>query len=510
MKYRFLRILFVAVLIAFASSTRADDLDDAQSAMQRQDFSTALKLLRPLAEAGNPRAQFGLGLLLFTGKGVRRDAAQGFKSISVAAEGGVVDAQAFLALVLMVPDSGAAQDEDAAFMWATKVANAGNQSGNTLLGIAYLRGYGVVADARKAVAFFQQSTSGADPFATMAQYELGLMLLVGSGAERNEVEAERILRSVARNDDSLREGIELALRGKQDLDNWRRGMARLECDGLACSGRLGFHRKKMKNDFEQRRWVELAAKVLAVGFPSDLTYFYLGRAAEGMGFSDAALAYYDGVIKPRTRSTGDTCKFAFIDNCDGFSFPDAAIKQRAKLQRAISRSENDRKILEAANVARIATEKETRKLEENRLRLAALSQEAESGSTVAQYQLAQAYFAGDITNIDELAGIQWLTKAALNGVASAQFDLAERHLTGSVVPKDEVKAEMWFGRAAKNGHVEAKQKAAELARIQKERSEHLIKKQVAEKAEIERQKQLERNELERQRKLENAKKLQSL
>src|SRR4051812_27753057 len=41
-----------------------------------------------------------------------------------------------------------------------------------------------------------------------------------------------------------------------------------------------------------RRWGELAALVLQIGYQDDLTLYYLGRAAEGAGFPAAAGSYY--------------------------------------------------------------------------------------------------------------------------------------------------------------------------------------------------------------------------
>ncbi len=40
------------------------------------------------------------------------------------------------------------------------------------------------------------------------------------------------------------------------------------------------------------RWQELATDVMQIGFGSDLAYYYLGQAAQGLGYHQAAIAYY--------------------------------------------------------------------------------------------------------------------------------------------------------------------------------------------------------------------------
>ncbi|WP_050759427.1 PI-PLC domain-containing protein [Luminiphilus syltensis] len=54
----------------------------------------------------------------------------------------------------------------------------------------------------------------------------------------------------------------------------------------------------------------MVANVARVGFEADLAYFYLGRAAEELGYTDAASIYY------RLSRTAYKCD-GFINNCDG-------------------------------------------------------------------------------------------------------------------------------------------------------------------------------------------------
>jgi hypothetical protein len=54
----------------------------------------------------------------------------------------------------------------------------------------------------------------------------------------------------------------------------------------------------------------------------DLTYYYLGRAAEGLGYTGAAMTYYK--ISERLTASGLTCNTEGANFCNGQFFPAAA------------------------------------------------------------------------------------------------------------------------------------------------------------------------------------------
>ena len=59
-----LRAMLLAAMLAISSGVAsAGPLEDAVAAYQRQDYATALKLWRPLADKGNADAQFRLGVM---------------------------------------------------------------------------------------------------------------------------------------------------------------------------------------------------------------------------------------------------------------------------------------------------------------------------------------------------------------------------------------------------------------------------------------------------------------
>ena len=68
----------VAVIILafrFATPVVAGPLEDANAAMKRRDYASALRLIRPLAEQGNANAQYNLGVFYDNGLGVPQDRA---------------------------------------------------------------------------------------------------------------------------------------------------------------------------------------------------------------------------------------------------------------------------------------------------------------------------------------------------------------------------------------------------------------------------------------------------
>ena len=108
----------------------------------------------------------------------------------------------------------------------------------------------------------------------------------------------------------------------------RGGEALLEC-GLPCREAWRANRGAALVLNEARQWRELAVLVMRIGYTNDLTYYYLGRAAEGLGFWDAAKRYYQ--ISVRLTAAGITCTAEGADYCNGQVFPAAARTELAEL-----------------------------------------------------------------------------------------------------------------------------------------------------------------------------------
>lgn len=150
-------LLLVLFLVMFSPAPAsgegpgaADAYDGGLRAFQSDDYAGALRLWTPLAEQGDPRAQFGLGLIYQAGLG------------------------------------GTAPDEEAALGWYRRAARSGFSPAQNKLALMYAEGRVIPRDLELAVSLWRQAASaGYGP----AQLHLARALEAGSGVERNEREA---------------------------------------------------------------------------------------------------------------------------------------------------------------------------------------------------------------------------------------------------------------------------------------------------------------------------------
>jgi uncharacterized protein len=123
------------------------------TAYGKGNYETALKLLRPLAEAGDRRAQSTLGLMYFRGRGVPQSDAEALRWFRLAADHG--DALAEFNLGLMYAEGeGVPQDHAEAAKWYRRAADQGNPQAQFNLGLWYARGDGGPPDNVRAHMWF--------------------------------------------------------------------------------------------------------------------------------------------------------------------------------------------------------------------------------------------------------------------------------------------------------------------------------------------------------------------
>ncbi|MAG00089.1 MAG: hypothetical protein CL388_02625, partial [Acidiferrobacteraceae bacterium] len=85
--------LTLALLLGSVGTGCGPDFDKGLAATQSGHFATALREWRPLAEQGDARAQFNLGVMYVKGQGVPQDDKTALKWYTLAAEQGLADAQ---------------------------------------------------------------------------------------------------------------------------------------------------------------------------------------------------------------------------------------------------------------------------------------------------------------------------------------------------------------------------------------------------------------------------------
>ena len=122
-----------------------------------EDYTSLIPKLLILAQKGEAKAQYHLGVLFNDGKGVPQDFTQAAK-------------------------------------WYTQAASQGHVKAQLYLGLLYQKGQGVEQDYRQAAIYYLKAASQGD---TKAQYYLGLLFYGGKGVGQNKEEALKWLKKSA-------------------------------------------------------------------------------------------------------------------------------------------------------------------------------------------------------------------------------------------------------------------------------------------------------------------------
>ena len=140
-------ILWLSICLALGSFGIgwSDDFQKGLDAAQRGDYTTALKEWTSLAEQGDAKARFNLGIMYERGQGVLQDYKTAVKWYALSAEQGDALAQYNLG-VMYEKGRGVPQDHKAAFKWYTLSAEQGYAKAQYNLGVTYALGQGVIED----------------------------------------------------------------------------------------------------------------------------------------------------------------------------------------------------------------------------------------------------------------------------------------------------------------------------------------------------------------------------
>jgi len=154
MKSQF-KLLAVFVFYGFLSLIGAIGHDQAEGgtdpfysgykAYLKKDFSEALVYWKPLAENGNPNAQYFLGIMFLNGQGVMANWTEAAKWFQASAEQGDVGAQ-FLLGEMSLKGMGMVQNYQKAGTWLRKAAEQGYPDAQYRLGEWYADGKGGVTN----------------------------------------------------------------------------------------------------------------------------------------------------------------------------------------------------------------------------------------------------------------------------------------------------------------------------------------------------------------------------
>jgi TPR repeat protein len=129
-------------------------------AFQSGRFAEATKILKPLADSGNARAQVYLGIMHFNGQGVDESAEQAFAYFMHAAAAGDAEGQFQLAYLYNfgfgIP-SDEVNPDGQAVKWYELAAKQGHAEAQYNLGLLYMAGTGVEADQDKGMEWIRRA-----------------------------------------------------------------------------------------------------------------------------------------------------------------------------------------------------------------------------------------------------------------------------------------------------------------------------------------------------------------
>jgi len=132
------------------------DLSSGIAAFEAKHFSQAAALLSPLADLGNPDAQYRMAIMAQNGLGMVRNELLAYKYMKSAAEQDHALAQHGLGFMYMEGECVAKNAEMAAF-WFRKAAEQGLAGSQTTLAMMYEEGRGVAQDLEEARKWYKMA-----------------------------------------------------------------------------------------------------------------------------------------------------------------------------------------------------------------------------------------------------------------------------------------------------------------------------------------------------------------
>lgn len=168
----------IALLLLVALSAFSQTIDDARKAQAEKRFEEAIRIAKPLAESGNPDAQFMVGMSYVNGLGVQRN-----------------------------PQEGSS--------WLHKAAGANHMNAQAVLGTMYFRGDGVEKDYFVSL---QMRKKAAEKGQLNAAYEVAQMATNGQGTERNIALAKSYYQQILGSQNTTPNGIQVKEKARQALN----------------------------------------------------------------------------------------------------------------------------------------------------------------------------------------------------------------------------------------------------------------------------------------------------
>ena len=151
----------LVLLIVYLVVPAWADFQAGVDANTREDYATALREWRPLAEKGDALAQYHLGVLYRKGRGVSQDDVQAHRWYAKSAAQGQAKAQFNLG-TLYFNGEGVPKDYQQALRWFRLAADQGEALAQTKMAIMYDEGQGVPKNLVQAYKWYSLATTNGD------------------------------------------------------------------------------------------------------------------------------------------------------------------------------------------------------------------------------------------------------------------------------------------------------------------------------------------------------------
>jgi TPR repeat protein len=173
----------VAALGVAPGGAQAGPFEDGVAAYDAGDFETALVLWRPMADQGDARSQYNLGVMYREGQGVTKDGVQAASWFRLASDQGAVLAQFSLGDIFKNGE-GVPQDDAQAVHWYKLAAEQGHVQAQYGMGLSYTFGEGVAVDEVQAAYWYRRAAEQGHAY---AQYNLGASYNIGAGVPQDRL-----------------------------------------------------------------------------------------------------------------------------------------------------------------------------------------------------------------------------------------------------------------------------------------------------------------------------------
>lgn len=174
-------LLILALQLGLAGQARAD-LARGLDLFERGRFDDAAAELAPAVEAGEPAAQYLLGVMYLNRMVEAPEGTSGAALIEAAAEAGHLPAQTELARMYRTGD-GVAQDFARMMKWYRRAAEQGDVGAQLFLADGYAYGYGVEPDLVEAYKWYEIAIQYWGPLAVRARDVIAERMSEGQIAE---------------------------------------------------------------------------------------------------------------------------------------------------------------------------------------------------------------------------------------------------------------------------------------------------------------------------------------